>query len=149
MVARWQWKEVSSWQVGPYRLNHDGILTLGGVAIPLSPLQGRLLLCFVRHAGQLIERGQLMEEVWGHRRVSDVSLARAVHSLRQVLDRGPLGGRVISTSYGSGYVFSGPVLSLSQAADGGGKSTLSPQVCWHWSIIMKLAWPPATWILCS
>lgn len=126
MVARWQWKEVSSWQVGPYRLNHDGILTLGGVAIPLSPLQGRLLLCFVRHAGQLIERGQLMEEVWGHRRVSDVSLARAVHSLRQVLDRGPLGGRVISTSYGSGYVFSAPVLSLSQAADGGGKSTLSP-----------------------
>lgn len=103
---------MTSWQVGPYVLSSDGVLRLGGVIIPLSPLQRKLLLCFVRHAGQLIERPQLLEEVWGHSKVSDVSLARAVHSLRQVFQHGPLGSRVISTSYGSGYVFSAPVVTI-------------------------------------
>ena len=101
---------MSYWQVGPYLLSHDGVLRLGTQVVSLSPLQRKLLLCFVRRAGQLIERPQLFEEVWGHTNVSDVSLARAVHSLRKVFDRGPLGSSVISTTYGSGYVFSAPVM---------------------------------------
>ncbi len=103
---------VLSWQVGPYVFHDDGVLRLGAVRVPLSPLQRKLLLCFVRHPGQLIERRQLMEEGWGHTRVSMVSLARAIHGLRQILDKGPLGGRVIGTTYGSGYVFSAPVRPL-------------------------------------
>ncbi len=119
---------MTSWQVGPYVLSGDGVLRMGGVIIPLSPLQRKLLLCFVRHAGQLIERPQLLEEVWGHSKVSDVSLARAVHSLRQVFQNGPLGSRVISTSYGSGYVFSAPVLAIQEnlAAAGSVFSAPSP-----------------------
>ncbi|MEB3195507.1 MAG: winged helix-turn-helix domain-containing protein [Cyanobacteriota bacterium] len=100
---------VNHWQIGPYLLSPDGVLRLGTQVISLSPLQRKLLLCFVARAGQLIERAQLFEQVWGHTKVSDVSLARAVHSLRQVFDGGPLGSAVISTSYGSGYVFSAPV----------------------------------------
>lgn len=100
------------WQIGPYLLSSDGVLRLGSLVIPLSPLQRKLLLCFVRHQGQLIERSQLFEEVWGHSNVSDVSLARAVHGLRQVFERGPLGSGVISTTYGSGYVFSAPVQAV-------------------------------------
>lgn len=105
---------MTSWQVGPYTLSGDGVFRLGGVVIALSPLQRKLLLCFVRHTGQLIERPLLLEEVWGHGKVSDVSLARAVHSLRQVLDQGPLGSRVISTTYGSGYVFAAPVSAIQE-----------------------------------
>lgn len=108
---------MTSWQVGPYVLSPDGVFRLGGVVINLSPLQRKLLVCFVRNAGKLIERSQLLEHVWGHSRVSDVSLARAVHSLRQVLDQGPLGSRVITTTYGSGYVFSAPVLEIQAPAD--------------------------------
>jgi DNA-binding winged helix-turn-helix (wHTH) protein len=119
---------VTTWQVGPYVLSSDGVLRMGGVLIPLSPLQRKLLLCFVRHAGKLIERPQLLQEVWGHTNVSDVSLARAVHSLRQVFDQGPLGSRVISTSYGSGYVFSAPVLEVQDQSErfAGEISTPSP-----------------------
>ncbi|MFN9427776.1 MAG: winged helix-turn-helix domain-containing protein [Cyanobacteriota bacterium] len=106
---------VTSWQVGPYVLSSDGILRLGGGVITLSPLQRKLLLCFVRHSGKLIERSQLVEEVWGHSKVSDVSIARAVHSLRQVLDQGPLGSRVITTTYGSGYVFAAHVVTIEEA----------------------------------
>jgi DNA-binding winged helix-turn-helix (wHTH) protein len=107
---------VTHWQVGPYLFSSDGILRLGSLVIPLSPLQRKLLFCFVRHEGQLIERAQLFEEVWGHSNVSDVSLARAVHSLRQVFEKGPLGSGVISTTYGSGYVFSAPVQTVCEKA---------------------------------
>ncbi|MFN9924938.1 MAG: transcriptional regulator, partial [Cyanobacteriota bacterium] len=105
------------WRVGPYTLTPDGLLRLGGGLIRLSPLQRRLLLCFVRHAGQLLDKDTLMHEVWGHTNVSDVSMARAVHGLRQVLDQGPLGGRAISTSYGAGYTFEAPVSLLTGAPD--------------------------------
>ena len=115
---------MTSWQVGPYVLSDDGVLRLGGVVITLSPLQRKLFLCFVCHAGQLIKRSQLTDEVWGHSKVSDVSLARAVHSLRQVLDQGPLGGRVITTTYGSGYVFCAPVATI-QAPPGAVVSDIS------------------------
>lgn len=107
---------MSSWQVGPYILHSDGLFRLAGNVVPLSPLQRKLLVCFVRHAGKLIERPQLLQEVWGHANVSDVSLARAVHSLRHALDQGPLGGRVITTSYGSGYVFSAPVVEIQETS---------------------------------
>lgn len=80
---------MNHWQIGPYLLNHDGVLRLGTQVVSLSPLQRKLLLCFAGRAGRLIERPQLLEEVWSHTNVSDVSLARAVNSLRQIFDRGP------------------------------------------------------------
>jgi len=117
---------VNHWQIGPYLLSHDGVLRLGTQVVSLSPLQRKLLLCFAERAGQLIERTQLFEEVWGHTNVSDVSLARAVHSLRQVFDRGPLGSSVISTTYGSGYVFSAPVMVIPPDREQEGEKTVSP-----------------------
>ena len=68
-------------------------------------LQRRLLVSLVRHAGRVLEKETLLQEVWGHTQVSDVSLARAVHGLRRILGRGPLGPNVIRTIYGSGYRF--------------------------------------------
>ena len=116
---------MNHWQIGPYLLSADGVLRLGTQVISLSPLQRKLLLCFVGRAGQLIERPQLFEQVWGHTKVSDVSLARAVHSLRQVFDGGPLGGSVISTSYGSGYVFSAPVRVIPAETESSQDTTLT------------------------
>lgn len=116
---------MNHWHIGPYLLSGDGVLRLGSQLIPLSPLQRKLLLCFVQHAGQLVERHQLFAEVWGHHKVSDVSLARAVHSLRQVFDRGPLGHGVISTSYGSGYLFTAPVKASAAPLDPSESSPIS------------------------
>jgi len=95
----------STWSFGPYRLDGEGQLSLGGGAIPLSPLQRRLLVSLLRHAGEVVGKETLLQEVWGHTSVSDVNLARAMHGLRRILDRGPLGGGVIRTIYGSGYSF--------------------------------------------
>jgi DNA-binding winged helix-turn-helix (wHTH) protein len=105
---------MAAWQVGPYILSGDGILRLGGALVRLSPLQRRLLLCFVRHSGQLVDKETLMQEVWRQDQVSDVSMARAVHGLRGVLANGPLGPHAIRTSYGSGYTFEPPVAPLAE-----------------------------------
>lgn len=88
---------------GPYRLGADGQLSLGGSAIGLSPLQRRLLQSLLDHAGEVVAKDVLLQEVWGHTSVSDVNLARAMHGLRRILGRGPLGSGVIRTIYGSGY----------------------------------------------
>jgi DNA-binding winged helix-turn-helix (wHTH) protein len=93
------------WYFGPYRFDGEGQLSLGGSSIPLSPLQRRLLLSLLSHAGQVVNKDTLLQEVWGHTSVSDVNLARAMHGLRRVLGRGPLGSGVIRTVYGSGYCF--------------------------------------------
>ena len=111
-----QQHQTGSWSIGPYLMDADGHLSLGTSSVPLSPLQRRLLLSLVRHAGHVLEKDNLLQEVWGHTQVSDVSLARAVHGLRRILDNGPLGSRVIRTIYGSGYRFDGPVSQISASA---------------------------------
>jgi len=120
-----QQQQTGSWSIGPYWMDADGHLSLGTSSVPLSPLQRRLLLSLVRHAGQVLEKENLLQEVWGHTQVSDVSLARAVHGLRRILDNGPLGSRVIRTIYGSGYRFDGPVSQLSARATTGAEPETS------------------------
>jgi DNA-binding winged helix-turn-helix (wHTH) protein len=99
----------TGWRLGPYTLSDDGMLMLGDSLVSLSPLQRRLLQCFVRHNRTLLSKEQLMREVWGHEYVSEVSLARAVHSLRQVFAQGPLGSQLIRTVYGTGYILEASV----------------------------------------
>jgi DNA-binding winged helix-turn-helix (wHTH) protein len=99
-------------RLGPYTLSEDGMLMLGESLVSLSPLQRRLLQCFVRHNRTLLSKEQLMREVWGHEFVSEVSLARAVHSLRQVFAQGPLGSQLIRTVYGTGYILEASVRDL-------------------------------------
>jgi len=102
----------TGWRLGPYSLSDDGMLMLGDSLVSLSPLQRRLLQCFVRHNRTLLSKEQLMREVWGHEYVSEVSLARAVHSLRQVFAQGPLGSQLIRTVYGTGYILEASVREI-------------------------------------
>lgn len=97
------------WTFGPYVLDAQGQLRLGPTAIHLAPLQRRLLLALVRQRGQLLSREQLLEAVWGHANVSEVSISRTVHGLRRVFAEGPLGAAVIRTIYGGGYRLELPI----------------------------------------
>ncbi len=118
----------NGWRLGPYTLSEDGMLMLGESLVSLSPLQRRLLQCFVRHNRTLLSKEQLMREVWGHEFVSEVSLARAVHSLRQVFAQGPLGSQLIRTVYGTGYILEASVRDLDppSASPGSPSPTLLP-----------------------
>ena len=104
-----------AWQIGSHELRGDGSFWHGRDYVALSPLQRSLLLCFCRHAGQLIKREQLALEVWQSVEVSDQSLARAIHNLRRTLEKCGIGGDRINTIYGSGFIFTAEV-SLQQHA---------------------------------
>lgn len=97
------------WSFGPYTLDGDGHLWLGPSAIHLAPLQRRLLVALVRQNGQVLPKDKLLQEVWGHSHVSEVSISRTVHGLRRILAAGPLGSAVIRTIYGGGYRLEVPV----------------------------------------
>ena len=97
------------WSFGPYSLDGEGYLWLGPSPIHLAPLQRRLLLALVRQKGQVLARDLLLQEVWGHNHVSEVSISRTVHGLRRILAAGPLGPGVIRTIYGGGYRLEVPV----------------------------------------
>ena len=102
------------WQIADLVFRADGTLWRNGQLVHLTPLQRRLLLTFCHHAGQLLPREVLVEAVWKRQHVSDQSLARAIHSLRRVLDAIGIGGDRIVTVYGGGYTFSVGVTPLSR-----------------------------------
>ncbi len=84
------------------RLAHK--VTRGGEAIPLQPREYRLLEYLMKHAGQVVTRAMLLENVWDYHfdpqtNVIDVHISR----LRSKIDKGqekPL----LETVRGAGYV---------------------------------------------
>ncbi len=83
-------------------------VTRAGHRIELLPREYRLLEYLVRHAGRVVTRTMLLEEVWGYRydertNVIDVHIGK----LRRKLEEGGL-PPLIHTVRGSGYVFRSP-----------------------------------------
>ncbi|ETK33091.1 response regulator transcription factor [Microbispora corallina] len=72
----------------------------GGVPVELSPTEFRLLAFLMQHAGLVLTKRQLLEEVWGYGGSSQV-LETYISYLRRKLD--PLGPALIHTQRGIGY----------------------------------------------
>jgi DNA-binding winged helix-turn-helix (wHTH) protein len=106
------------WRLGPYGLDHQGILYLEGRPLQLKPLQRQALLVLVQ-AGGMVSREQLTTALWPDAPPQDPgALAQVIHGLRRELNRGPLGGQVIETVYGRGYAYTGPLTPLSGPSPG-------------------------------
>lgn len=80
-----------------------------GQALEIEPKAFRVLLCLLRHAGHLVTKSELMQEVWSEVAVTDNSLTRAIAVLRRVLDDDPHQPRYIETVAKLGYRFICPV----------------------------------------
>ena len=73
----------------------------GGRAVSLSPREYDLLLCLLRHRGQVLSREQLLDQVWGiDFEGEDRAVDVRIRSLRAAL--GPAGGQ-IKTVFKAGY----------------------------------------------
>jgi two-component system OmpR family response regulator len=84
------------------RLSHT--VRRGGKEIPLQPREFRLLEYLMRHAGQVVTRTMLLENVWDYHfdpqtNVIDVHVSR----LRSKIEKG-FGSPVLHTVRGAGYV---------------------------------------------
>lgn len=71
----------------------------------LTALEYRLLLAFLNHPGQVLTRGQLLENIWDVAGdfVNDNTLTVYIKRLRDKLEQDPQDPQIIKTVRGVGY----------------------------------------------
>lgn len=80
------------------------VVTRGGVEVHLTPLEYRLLVALVRHAGRVLTHRQLLHEVWGPGSGNRTHYLRVyMASLRQKLEANPARCKHLLTEPGVGY----------------------------------------------
>lgn len=97
------------------RFRFDGIvvdavahtLSRDGHRLQVEPKAFAVLLILLRHAGELVNRDDLLDAVWGHRHVTPGVLTRVIAQLRHVLDDHAHEPRYIQTLHALGYCFVG------------------------------------------
>jgi DNA-binding response OmpR family regulator len=81
------------------------VVQRGDQAINLTPTEFRLLVYLVRHTGQVVTRGQIIESLWGH--ASDLEDERTINvhirRLREKVELDPSRPAMILTVPGLGY----------------------------------------------
>jgi len=83
----------------------DARLTCEGQAVPIPPRPFAVLCALARRPGHLVTKGDLLDEVWGHRFVTDSVLKSAISDVRAALQDDPKQPRYIETVSRRGYRF--------------------------------------------
>jgi TolB-like protein len=98
------------YEFGPYTLNgRERVLKRDGQPVALAPKAFDTLLVLVRNSGHLVEREQLMSEVWPSTFVEEANLTQNISILRKVLTEGTGASNYIETVPRRGYRFLGSV----------------------------------------
>ncbi|MEM9621159.1 MAG: winged helix-turn-helix domain-containing protein [Pseudomonadota bacterium] len=84
-------------------------LRMGEEEIALEPQVMSLLAYLVQNSDKLITRDELLDELWGHRYVSESAVATQIKTLRKALGDDGRNQRIIKTVHGRGYRFVTPV----------------------------------------
>jgi DNA-binding winged helix-turn-helix (wHTH) protein/TolB-like protein/Tfp pilus assembly protein PilF len=108
-----------------YTLDAEKRLILKGDGSPvgLTPKVFDLLLYLVRHGGEIVDKDELMSEIWADTIVEENNLNQNISILRRVLGEKRGEHRFIATVPGRGYKFVAKVVQSSPVADlGGGAS---------------------------
>ncbi len=84
-------------------------LRAGDTDVSLEPQVMSLLAYFVQNNDKLITREELLDELWGHRYVSESAVATQIKALRKALGDDGRSQRIIKTVHGRGYRFVAPV----------------------------------------
>ncbi len=83
-------------------------LRCAGQAVPLTPIEFKLLAAFVRHKGRVLSRDQLLDLVWGAgTAITDRVVDTHVANLRKKIEPDPGVPRYVAGVRGAGYRFDG------------------------------------------
>ena len=83
-----------------------GELRRAGKAVELTPIEYRLMEVFVRSAGRVLSREQLLTETWGpHTFASDRIVDNHIANLRKKIEPDPVNPRYLRNVRGLGYRF--------------------------------------------
>lgn len=86
-----------TYRFGEFELDEGGrSLTLAGAPVELQPKVFDLLAYLVRHAGRVVPKDELLDQLWPDVTVTEASLQRAVSLLRTALRQGDLDGALKS-----------------------------------------------------
>ncbi|MDQ3130844.1 MAG: winged helix-turn-helix domain-containing protein, partial [Acidobacteriota bacterium] len=96
-----------NYEFGDFRVDPSKrlLITGDGEPVPLTPKVFDLLLYLVRHAGKLIEKDELMTEIWADTIVEENNLSQNISILRRALGEKRGENHFIATVPGRGYKF--------------------------------------------
>jgi DNA-binding winged helix-turn-helix (wHTH) protein/TolB-like protein len=95
---------------GPFRYDSEQrLLFRGNETVPLAPKVGETLRVLVERHGTVVEKAELMREVWPDTVVEEIGLARNISQLRKALGDENEAGGYIETIPKRGYRFVGHV----------------------------------------
>ena len=98
------------YEFGPYVMDaRSRILLRDGATVRLTPKAFDTLFVLVKHASQVVEKEQLLREVWPDIFVEEGSLSHNIHGLRKALGDDSSEPRYIETIPKRGYRFVAPV----------------------------------------
>jgi eukaryotic-like serine/threonine-protein kinase len=119
---------------GRFRFDaQERLLRYDGRSVPLAPKAADTLLLLIENAGQLVEKDELIRQVWPDAHVEEGALNKNISVLRRTLSDRDGGEEYIETIPKRGYRF---VASLDEVIDKDGAST-------HSSSVAPGAMPPA------
>lgn len=92
----------------------NALLICNGSSVALPPTPFGLLCALLRKPGALLSKHSLLDQVWGHRFVSDSVLKGAISDVRRVLGDDPRLPRYIETLPRRGYRFIATIVSVDE-----------------------------------
>ncbi len=102
----------STYVFGTCRVNLNTYeLFAGDTAVAVEPQVFSLLAYLLQHRDRVVEKDELLDELWGHRYVSESALSTQIKSLRRVVGDDGQRQAVIQTVRGRGYRFVAPIAS--------------------------------------
>src|SRR5215813_1275872 len=119
-----------NYEFGDFRLDatRRQLLRRDGQVVPLKPKVFDTLLYLVRHSGKVLEKEELMREIWPDAFVEENNLNQNVSKLRRVLGENRGENRFIVTVPGRGYRFAADVKALAEEAPVGNPEPVAPPV---------------------
>lgn len=87
-----------------------------GQVVPLMLKAYEVLVLLVQRHGRLVEKDEILKQIWGEKFVEESNVAQNIHHLRKALDEGEQGRNFIETVPGRGYRFIASVREVHAAA---------------------------------
>ena len=107
------------YEFGGFSLDRDErVLRRSGSPVPLTPKATEILLTLVQRHGHIVDKEELMREVWPDTAVEESNLTQNIYTLRKVLSNGVGKCLFIETVPRRGYRFVGSVRTRDQAPVG-------------------------------
>ena len=104
------WNSNSCYEFGAYRLDTvERVLLRDGQPVPLTPKAFETLVVLVQNNGHVVEKDDLMKQVWQDTCVEEANLTQNIFTLRRVLEQSSEKPKYIETVPRRGYRFVAPV----------------------------------------